>query len=242
MVRVSSCSCPASALEERAWAGVVQLLRVMACGEAADLRGRRLFVRCRSTSGVAPVQLVGRSAVVVMPGWIRGVADGSVSPDRAAAGVLQGAAAHRIAGGPEDPGRWLVTLPCRLGARVLRCVVGRILGGPLCRGAWRLRWVVGGVCLVDGLERGHAWSGVVAGTAVIATYLAPAAQTEVARRAASRTASVGFTGHAAGHSLARSMTRRSEQVLGVGACPLPPQPRWSGVGASERPRLYLVRD
>ncbi|CAM3710218.1 hypothetical protein [Nocardioides zeicaulis] len=236
VVRALSWSRPASPRELELWTGIETL--VEAGGAGPDpVSKRRLLVRRVARSRAAQVGHAGRAVVVVSPLVLQGLATNQISAVAVASEVARSRAEHHF-----EPHRgavrgWVVTLPVRVVAAVLRPLLVRLFRWQPIVVAWQLRAVIGAVCVADGVAHHRAWSGLVAVTVVLISYAVPAAKRQVSRRAASRAETVRSTA-AVGNG---RVTGDGSPTVGVLA-PVVTHPVETPPRAilGDRPRLYLV--
>lgn len=237
VVRALSWSRSASPAELELWTGIETLVEAGGAGPEKVSR-RRLLVRRSTRSRAVQVGHAGRSAVVVSPLVLQGLATQQVSAVAVAAEVARSRAEHHFAPHRGAVRGWLVTLPVRVVASALRpLLVGLFRWQPI-GVAWQWRAVIGAVCVADGVAHHRAWSGLAAAAVVLVSYAVPAARMQVSRRAASRAETVRSTA-ALGND---RVTGDGSLLLGVRA-PVVTHPVDSSPGAvpGDRPRLYLVR-
>ena len=221
---------------------------VEALVEAADAGGvavgeRRLLVRRSAQSGAAPVVHAGRTWVVVSPLVLQGLATRQIAAVSVADEVARGRAEHHFTAQRGAVRGWFLTLPVRLLAICLGSRLGSVFRWSICRVAWRLRVVVGIVCVVDGLAHNRAASGLAAGALVLLSYVVPAARREVARRAASQ-AEVVRSACARSLNPHGGAARHDDLTGSDGSQPVElfhPAGTLPAGDALDRPRLHLVR-
>lgn len=242
VARVVTGSRSASPDEFRIWSHVEALAEAVDPGKR-PVGERRLLVRRSARSRGASVAHAGRTAVVVSPLLLQGLATGRFAAAAVVGEVARSRVEHHFTAQRGAVRGWFMALPVRALAVCLGPVLGRVVGWSLCRAAWHLRVVVGTVCVVDGLARDRAVSGLSAGMVVLFSYVVPSARREASRRAASRAGEV------------RSAVARSQVPLGDAlrhdhparpdrSAPVEPSFATGSIGsgdAFDRPRLYLVR-
>ena len=118
----------------------------------------------------------GRDQVVVSPVFVEAVFRGQVDVDDAAALVAHSAGWLRAqpTRGDIAIAAWL--LPWRALARVIARVAAAARWVPLIGLAWRLRFVVGAIAVVQSVAEGREFSSGVVAMFITATYVAPAAR------------------------------------------------------------------
>lgn len=148
-----------------------------------SMAGRRLLVRQNVGARTPPVQLLGRESLVVTPWLIEATYRGWLALDEAAALVVHAEGRHRAEARRCEVAMLAWTLPWRALGVVARGI-GRIAGGlPLIGFAWTIRGVMGVVALVQQIDEGRPALGILAASIVAMTYLVPASNQAIARRA-----------------------------------------------------------
>ena len=152
------------------------LAPVVARAEQVGVRVERIFVGRRPgvLTGDVLLSRVGRATVVVNPRAVAGLIRGDVHSSEVTAALVHATVV--------EPGlvvrlnlvARISAMPYQAVALACRVVFARV-ELPAARLSWRLRFVVAGVALVQGIEDGHYTSGVGAAVLVALTYLTPAA-------------------------------------------------------------------
>lgn len=136
----------------------------------------------RSQHSPPPAAVLGRSSVVVSRWLVEATYRGELSQDEAV--TLFAHALGRRRARPQlcelALSAW--TAPWRGVLAVARRVGGAFAWFPLVRPAWRLRFVVGIVCVVQSAAEGRTVSGLIAGAFIALTYLVPAVNRVIERR------------------------------------------------------------
>ena len=152
------------------------LAPVVARAEQLGVRVDRILIRRRP--GVLTqdclVSRVGRATVVVDPRVITGMVVGRITPAEATAALVHAMVVRPGLVARLDLVARVFSLPCQAAALACRVAFARV-ELPAARLSWRLRFVVAGVALVQGIEDGQYTSGVGAAVLVALTYLTPAA-------------------------------------------------------------------
>ena len=152
------------------------LAPVVARAEQLGVRVDRILIRRRpgvlTEDGL--VSRVGRATVVVDPRVITWVVVGRITPAEATAALVHATVMRPGLVARLDLVAQVSALPCQAAALACRVAFARV-EWPAARLSWRLRFVVAGVALVQGIEDGHYTSGVGAAVLVALTYLTPAA-------------------------------------------------------------------
>ena len=164
---------PAVRLTARASAPTDSELQVLS--RMSGLAGTHVLV-CRNTANTAaPVVIMGRFTVVSAM-LVEALCSGWVSTREMTALVVHARAHHRvIAMRRAEVAIALVETPWRIVVRILHgvgCAFGWVPLGSL---TWRLRGVVGVVCLVQSVAGGRPWPGVLGAGMIALTYVVPAA-------------------------------------------------------------------
>ena len=147
------------------------------------LAGIHLLV-CRSAANTAdPVVILGRFTVV-STALVEALCSGWVSVREVNALVVHARARHQVfALRRAEVAIALVEMPWRITVRIFHRVGDAFAWVPLGSLAWRLRGVVGVVCLVQSVTAGHTWPGVLGAGVIALTYLVPAAGSAIEARA-----------------------------------------------------------
>ena len=235
---------PAVRLATRASAPTDGELQVLST--VPDLERSRVLVR-RSTSGAtAPVVIMGRSTVV-SAALVEALYRGWVSTREVSALVVHARGRHQLAAPRRgEVAIVVVETPWRLVVGVFRGVGRAFAWMPLSSLAWRLRGVVGVVCLVQSVAEGRTWPGVLGAGVIALTYLVPAAGRAIEARATAvgddAVVAAGLGGvlvEVLGRSGQRSSLERRQQLQGLPGS-------WRSMLASPAPagparHLHLVR-
>jgi len=176
---------PAVRLATRASAPTDGELQVLST--VPDLWERpRVLVRrstARTASTAAPVVIVGRFTVV-SAALVEALYSSWLSTREVTALVLHARGRHQVAAPRRgEVAITVVETPWRLVVGVFRGVGRAFAWMPLGSLAWRLRGVVGVVCLVQSVAEGRTWPGVLGAVVIALTYLAPAAHRAIEARA-----------------------------------------------------------
>lgn len=202
-----------------------------------------LLVRRSARSRGASVAHAGRTAVVVSPLVLQGLATGRFAAAAVAGEVARSRVEHHFTAQRGAVRGRFMTLPVRALAVCLGPVLRRVIGWSLCRAAWHLRVVVATVCVVDGLAHGRAGSGLAAGMLILLSYVVPAARREASRRAASQ-AEVVRSAAARSQDLPGKELQNDHPARPDRSAPVESSLTTDAMPAGEaldRPRLYLVR-
>ena len=172
---------PAVRLTARASAPTDGELQVLS--RIPDLAGAHVLV-CRSTANTAaPVVIMG-PFTVVSAALVEALCRGWVSTRVVTALVVHARAHHQvIAIRRAEVAIALVETPWRIVVRIFHGVGGAFAGVPLGTTAWRLRGVVGVVCVVQSVAGGRTVPGVLGAGVIALTYLVPAAGRAIEARA-----------------------------------------------------------
>jgi len=148
-----------------------------------ELTGTHVLV-CRSTANTsAPVVFMGRFTVV-SAALVEAMCRGWVSAQEVTALVVHARAHHQvIAIRRADVAIALVETPWRIVVRIFHGVGSVFAWVPLGSPAWRLRCVVGVVCLVHSVAVGRTVPGVLGAGVIALTYLVPATGRAIEARA-----------------------------------------------------------
>jgi hypothetical protein len=172
---------PAVRLTVRASAPTDGELQVLSTIPA--LAGIHVLV-CRSTAHTAgPVVIMG-PFTVVSAALVKAVHSGWVSTREVTALVVHARAHHQvIAIRRAEVAIALVETPWRIVVRAFHWIGSAFAWVPLGSPAWRLRGVVGVVCMVQSVAGGRTWPGVLGAGVIALTYLVPAAGHAIEARA-----------------------------------------------------------
>jgi len=174
-VRVLASARPASHGERQVLAPVLILLA------SRGVEPGRLYVR-RSSRPTMPAVVVGGHSLVVIPWLIEAVYRGAIGDDEAAA-LIGHAVGRRQLRSPRFELAMMAALsPWRALVALCRGVGAGFLWFPLVLPAWRVRGVVGVVCVIQSALEGRAVYGVLGGAFVALTYLMPAAERAIQRQ------------------------------------------------------------
>ena len=158
---------PANSLELGCLAGVLTLLGRVGLGPPV--------VRLRVRAGEKAIAAggFGRHTVVISTGLVEAVEDGRLPQEQAAAVIAH--AAGLVRGGlvDQDPILAFWTLPWQLLRVVCQVVASAGRRVPLTSLAWRLRGVVIGVAVVQGLQQRQPWLAVTIGCIGAVSYAMP---------------------------------------------------------------------
>jgi hypothetical protein len=148
-----------------------------------ELAEARVLV-CRSTANTAaPVVIMGPFTVVSAT-LVEALNSDRVSTREVTALVVHARAHHQvIAMRRGEVAIASVETPWRIVLRLLHGVGSAFAWVPLGYLAWRLRGVVGVVCLVQSVAGGRTWPGVLGAGVIALTYLVPAAGRAIEARA-----------------------------------------------------------
>lgn len=217
--------------EERLLAPAVRLL----CQRGLCPPVTRLWVR----DSVHPISSggVGRRSVIVSGGLIAAVRDGQLPSDQAAAVIAHAAGTVRAGVVRCDAALKFWTVPWQLVRNVGVGAARWFAWIPLAGLAWRLRFIVGGIALVQGLIDGRPAAiaaGIGAGLVVALSYLTP-------RLAASWATAVSEAGD---HEVDRAGLGEPLAAY-LRRCPRSPETferihRLSGAAPASRPSLAAV--
>ena len=157
---------------------------LQALSTVPDVGERHRVLVCRSTAGTAaPVVLMGRFTVV-SAALVDALYSGWVSPREVTALVVHARGRHQVAAlRRAEVAIALVETPWRIVVGVFRGVGRAFAWMPLGSLAWRLRGVVGVVCLVQSVAEGRTWPGVCGAGVIALTYLVPVAGRAIEARA-----------------------------------------------------------
>lgn len=235
---------PAVRLTARASAPTDGELQVLS--RIPDLAGTHVFVSRNTANTAAPVVIMGPFTVVsaaLVEAWCRGW----VSAREVTALIVHARANHQvIAIRRAEVAIALVETPWRMTVRIFHMVGSVFAWVPLGFLAWRLRGVVGVVCLVQSVTGGRTWPGVLGAGVIALTYLVEAAGRAIeARATAAGDAEVVAAG--LGGSLVEVLGRSGQQLSlerrqRLQASPRPePSPAARPVPAGPARHLHLVR-
>lgn len=199
-----------------------------------------ISVRQRPQPTTRAVVRLGQRSLVVTPGLLDALHHRRVTIDEVAALVAHAQGWHHAMRPRGGLATLVVTIPWRAVTRVFAAMVGAMTRLPLAGLAWRLRGVIGVICVVQGTMEGRTWSGALGGLVIALSYVIPAAGRELSGRAMvgadELVVTLGLGGVLAG------LWRR----LGEPTSPLQLQRLENTTTAepepSTRPRLYLVPD
>ena len=205
----------------------------------AELGGRgvdvaALFVRRVQRLSTPVAVAIGRHTVVLSPGLVEATYRGGVTGAEAAA-ALAHAVGRREALGPRlELAVLAATTPWRLMMATFRGVGRAFAWLPFMRLAWRLRGLVGLVCVVQSVVEDRAWVGVLGGAVIALTYLVPAAGRRIELRVEAE-ADQFVRSRGLGPVLARLMRRYGHPMTLERL-----QRLEAAVEQSQGPRLHLV--
>ncbi|MFC6706580.1 hypothetical protein [Flexivirga alba] len=138
----------------------------------------QLLVRDRP-AGVR-VGAAGRRTVVISQGLVEAIASGRIRPDEAASLLAHAIGRIRLGQCRYDVALEFWMLPWRL-LQAVGHSIGRVIGWfPLAAFAWRVRFVTGGVALVQGFTEGQAVFGLIGAGVVALSYAVPWAEQQAA--------------------------------------------------------------
>ena len=121
---------------------------------------------------------------VVSAALVKAVHSGWVSTREVTALVVHARAHHQVITiRRAEVAIALVETPWRIVVRIFHGVAGAFAWVPLGSPAWRMRGVVGVVCLVQSVAGGRTWPGVLGAGVIALTYLVPAAGRAIEVRA-----------------------------------------------------------
>lgn len=173
--------------------------------EQMGLHVDRVLVRRVEADG-ALVQPIGRCTVIVEPWLVRALYRRSFSVQEAAAEIALATAALRLGPARFDLAVRLWVFPWTILAAVCCRIAEAFSWVPAGRLAWNVRFVVGGVALMQGFQNGQPGTGIGAAVLVAVSYLAPAASTAW-RAIVERDAGVVVAAHGLGKPLVRLAQR-----------------------------------
>lgn len=133
--------------------------------EKAGLAAGRVLVRNR-TSRRHLVEPIGRHTIVVDPRLVEGLFCRTLSVAEAAAAMAHASAALRVGPARFDVATRFWALPWTLLAGLCRGISESLSGAPGGGLAWRLRFVVGGVAVVQAFQGGRPGVGIGVGVLV----------------------------------------------------------------------------
>ena len=148
--------------------------------QGLDLSGVRLYVR-GERHGVAAAP-AGRRSVLVSNALVRDLQQGRLPSQEAAAVVAHAVGALRLGLTRSDLAIAYWTLPWQLVTAMYHAVARALAELPLVRFAWRIRFVIAGVAVVQSILAGRLAAGAVVGAFIVVTYLAPTWQRAWGRR------------------------------------------------------------
>lgn len=125
---------------------------------------------------------VGRRSVLVTSGLVEALGRGRLPADQAAALVCHAVGRVRVGLTRSDPAIEFWSIPWQLLRAVCLTVARGVSVIPLAAFAWRIRFVVTTVAVVQSVVEGRAASGAVIGVFIALTYLAPRWQRAWVRR------------------------------------------------------------
>jgi Zn-dependent protease with chaperone function len=129
-----------------------------------------------------PAAVLGRRSLIVSSELVEATYRGQVSPDEAAALIAHAVGRHRARPHRFELALCVWTAPCR-GVMTMAGRVGATAAWfPLVRPAWRLRFVVAIICVVQSVAEGRTVYGLIAGGFIALTHLVPAANRAIERR------------------------------------------------------------
>jgi hypothetical protein len=173
--------------------------------EQTGLHVTHVLVR-RVAADTALVQPIGRRTVIVDPWLVRALYRRSLTVPEAAAAIELARAAVRVGPARFDLAARLWALPWTILAAVCRRIAEASSWVPASQLAWNLRFVVGGVALVQGFQNGQPGTGIGAAVLVAVSYIAPAADKSW-RAIVQRDADAVVAEHGLGDPLVRLVQR-----------------------------------
>lgn len=173
--------------------------------EQTGLHVGRVLVR-RVEADAALVLPIGRQTVIVDPWLVRALYRRSLSVPEAAAAIELATAALRVGPARFDLAARLWALPWTILAAVCHRIAEASSWVPASHLAWNLRFVVGGVALVQGFQNGQPGTGIGAAVVVAVSYFAPAAD-KAWRALVERDADAVVAAHGLGEPLVRLAQR-----------------------------------
>ena len=205
---------------------------------------RRVLVYRRIAGTAAPVVMIG-PVTVVSAALVQALYRGWVSVPEVTALVVHARGHHQVAAPHRgEVAMVVVETPWRLVAKVFRGVGRAFAWMPLGSLAWRLRGLVGVVCLVQSVAEGRTWSGVLGAGVIALTYLVPAAGRAVEARATAAgdaAAAEAGLGGVLVDVLSRSGHRLSPERRQRLRAPTKPGPPSAPDPAAHARHLHLVR-
>lgn len=140
----------------------------------AGLAAGRILVRHRASRG-SLVEPIGRHTIVVDPCIVEGLFCRTLSVAEAAAAMAHASAALRVGPARFDVATRFWALPWTLVAGLGRRIIAALSSAPGGGLAWRLRFIVGGVAVVQAFQGGRPGIGMGVGVLVAVSYLGPVA-------------------------------------------------------------------
>lgn len=200
---------PAVRLTARASAPTYGELQVLS--RIPDLAGIHVFVSRSTAKTAASVVIVG-PFTVVSAALVEASYSDRVSTREVTALVVHARAHHQvIALRRSEVAIALMEAPWRITVRIFHMAVGAFAWVPLSSPAWRLRRVVGAVCLAQSVAAGRTLPGVLGAGVIALTYVIPAAgRTMEARATAAGDAAVVAAG--LGGSLVEVLDRSGQRL------------------------------
>ncbi|GAA5122715.1 hypothetical protein GCM10023339_41510 [Alloalcanivorax gelatiniphagus] len=180
VVRLVTWSRPASLEELEVWAPVQAHLS--RCG----VENRRLLIRRLPTHMTRGAVRLGAESFVITPGVLDAIYLRRLAVTEVAAVCAHAEGWHGFLARRGDLATVVVTIPWRVLAGALRGKSGGMSKLRLGGGAWKVRGVMGVICVVEGAVEGPLWGGVLGGLVIALSYLSPAAARELSRRATLR--------------------------------------------------------
>lgn len=230
--RLVTWSRSASSAELEIWAPVQEYV----VGHGVDQR--HLLIRRSPRHTARGVVRLGRESLVITPGLLDALYHRRLTVSEVAALVAHTEGWHRAMVHRGELAMLVVTIPWRMLVGAFRAMTGGMSRLPLGGIAWRLRGVIGVICVVQAAADGRPWSGVLGGLVIALSYLVPAAGRNLSARAMVRADDL-VVGLGLGGVLAALWRRTGEPVATLQLQRLE-TPAPSAVEAPERPRLYLV--
>lgn len=159
------------------WAPVQAQLARCGMGEL------QLLIRRSPRNTTRGVVRLGRESLVIAPGLLDALYQGRLAVSEVAAVVAHTEGWQRATARLGDLAMMVATTPWRVLAGAFRRMTGGMSRLPLGGIAWKLRGVIGVICVIQAAMEGRSWSGVLGGVVIALTYLSPAAGQELSRRA-----------------------------------------------------------
>ena len=169
-VRLVTWSRPASSAELEVWAPVrAHLAR---CG----VRERHVLIRRSPRNTTRGVVRLGQESLVITPGLLDALYQRRLAVSEVAAVIAHTEGWHRAMTRRGELAIMVATIPWRVLADAFRWVTGGMSRLPLGGIAWKLRGVIGVICVVQAAMEGRPCSGVLGGMVIALSYLSPAGQ------------------------------------------------------------------